>query len=37
MYNRNLQNGLVLAGMIVVLLGLMFATSMAVSSMPAGL
>lgn len=36
MYNRNLQNGLALAGMIIVLLGLMFATSLAVSSIPTG-
>ena len=36
MYNRNLQNGLALAGMIIVLLGLMFATSLAASGVPAG-
>ncbi len=37
MNNRNVQNGLVLAGALVVLFSLMFATSMAVSQAPAGL
>lgn len=37
MYNRNLQSGLALAGMIIVLLGLMFAASMAAANIPAGL
>lgn len=37
MNNRNVQNGLVLAGALVVLFSLMFATSIAVSQAPVGL
>jgi hypothetical protein len=37
MNNRNVQNGLVLAGALVVLFSLMFATSLAVSQSPLGL
>jgi hypothetical protein len=37
MNNRYVQNGLVLAGALVVLFSLMFATSVAVSRAPLGL
>jgi hypothetical protein len=37
MNNRNVQNGLVLAGALVVLFSLMFATSLAVSLASLGL
>ncbi len=37
MNNRYFQNGLMLAGALVVLFSLMFATSVAVSRVPAGL
>ena len=37
MNNRNVQNGLVLAGALVVLFSLMFATSIAVNQAPPGL
>jgi hypothetical protein len=37
MNNRNVQNGLVLAGALVVLFSLMFATSVAVSRLPVAL
>jgi hypothetical protein len=37
MNNRNVQNGLVLAGALVVLFSLMFATSLAVSQASVGL
>lgn len=37
MNNRNVQNGLVLAGALVVLFSLMFATSLAISRAPLGL
>jgi hypothetical protein len=37
MNNRNVQNGLVLAGALVVLFTLMFASSVALSGAPLGL
>ena len=37
MNNRNVQNGLALAGAIIVLFSLMFASSVAVSNVPMGL
>ena len=37
MSNRNVQNGLVLAGALVVLFSLMYATSFAISRAPLGL
>tara|TARA_R110002049_G_scaffold9444_5_gene48052 strand:- start:106 stop:219 length:114 start_codon:yes stop_codon:yes gene_type:complete len=37
MNNRNVQNGLVLAGALVVLFSLMFATSVAVTRVPFGI
>lgn len=36
MHNRNVQNGLMLAAMVVVLLSLMFASSLAISVAPTG-
>lgn len=36
MHNRNVQNGLMLAAMVAILISLMFASSLAISVAPAG-